>query len=417
MDFEKKQLDLYTKIRAKGHYNINYSSDVLSLIRKDGYLTYLHENLVSQLQNLTLSTLFYDKISVVMPTSLTAARSLMSKFLSEFKNDNIRLFLTEFKEDGFNRKYFRYMLKIHWINEDVSIRVYFLATNKKRTNNLKIDFNLTKSREQALEVFKFAHDNLPPTKVARCFYKSRITRLERYFTLKNIPVWSTLTSRNTTIRSKPKYFAGSTDNGIASSFYISKDNSKEIVIYDKFASETRDEYEDELTELEENTVEHDRDKTLKIKREIKVETKIEVRNRKNKMNKSSRSKNLFFSAPSTFPYFLNTLKFYSPFIFNELSDDECLYVIKNGFYQFVEQKKDYNDCDKIKTIRIHEFELEPSYRKKIEMDLQHMFSAFLADLSTMTKLCLFSSGKPFAKRRELKNKNKFIKYNGFTLLE
>ncbi len=167
---------------------------------------------------------------------------------------------------------------------------------------------------------------------------------------------------------------------------------------------------------ESNTIFNAENKT-KVKIEVEIETKIEIRNRKNKMNIRSRKKNLYFSATSTFPYFLNTLKFYSPFIFNQLTDEECFYIIKKGFYNFVENKKENNENSIIELISTHELEFTKFYRQKIEMDLQLIFDSFLADLSAMTKLQLFSSGKPFAKRRERKKKQKFIKFNGFTLLE
>lgn len=405
MDFQKAQLTLYKKIVNGGLYNYKGVNEVMSLVKTEGYLEYLHNNLIRELNSAinSLSKTKFDKVSVVMDSSKTSRQKLMNKFLTDFSNDNVLITVKDYTKVPADRIPYKYRLKINWVKDDVLISVYFENKYINNTTNIKIDFNLTKSREQALDVFEFIYKMLPKTKALSIFRDARITRLERYILLNDIPVWGVLSSRSVVVSGTYSYNARKVNNKIAAGYYISRGNSKQVAIYDKYASDSRIDNDDpDKYEFDENG--NIRDAYIEDVSNIAlVETKIETRNFKNKMNKELRKTSLFFCAPSTFPTYLRTVQFYSPLLLKELNAEQLKILISNGFYNFLISEGD-SESKKVTDKYIqYKIEVKTKVKKAIEANFNVVFSSFLLDLSKSLGEDLFDPNKPLNKKYAAKN--------------
>lgn len=408
MDIQKKQLALYKKIVSGGLYNFKGVNEVVSLIKTDGYLEFLHEKLVEQIKSAEyrLERTKFDKISVVMDSSKASRKKLMSIFIDEFSNSNVVISVKDYSKVPAEKIPYKFRLKIQWIKEDVMISVYFENKYNNNTKNIKIDFNLTKSRDQALDVFSFIYRNLPKTKALKIFRDARINRLERYLLLKDIPVWGVLAARAAIVKGTDSYDARGANNKIAASYYISKDNSKEVAVYDKYASDSR------LDDDDPDKYEFGKDGSIQeafiesIGDIATIETKVEIRNYKNRMNKKQRGKSLFFSNSSTFPTYFRTLHFYSPLVLRKLSEEQLRDLISNGFYNFLISESGSGTKKVLDKYVDYKIEFHKKERKAIEENFNVVYSSFILDLSKDVGQELFDPSRPLNKKYGAKTKKR-----------
>jgi hypothetical protein len=313
--------DFYSEHYDGGKYKRHCVEKLIALTHDELFLQGLHDCMVRQLGSVNIGPFGIDKMTILFPVSRTSASRIKDVLVEKYKS--LGCSKIEFGDcrGGYDEGvYFKNHIILRWIDVDSSISVFFDQKDKRREHNIKVSFNFSKHREQALNLLCLIIENVPPSLVGHVFKNARVNEFEQYIDFKDIPSFLFFIGKGQ--REKDiRVHNYENINRLVETIELSKDKSREVKVYDKTKER----------------VFTGRDKTFYKKNGIV--TRLEVTIVRNKLNSKDRENKLKFAQWKSYTKFTDSLKMFSPILMSELSEPQIRYILTNGFHTFYLENK------------------------------------------------------------------------------